>query len=168
MPKKEVTDKKRHVDHREHRYSISEPKNDDPTLVVCPKCEKMAKVFLSDTQPKIEFSVKVVCSNCGFVKQKTTNEREFYWYEDDPSDSFFGYKLWMKTSCCGNSLWAFNHRHLEFIESFVQAELRENPKDNLGYFNSSLVSRLPKWIKSGKNRKRILEGLAKLRALGEL
>lgn len=163
-----MTEKQQFANQREHRYSISEPTVEDPTLVVCPKCEKKAKAFLSDIQPDIGYSARVVCSSCGFTKEKTTNERCFYWYEGEPSDSYFDYRLWMVISCCGNSLWAFNRRHLDFLESFVKAELRENPKDDLGYSNSSLASRLPKWIQSKKNRKQIVECLAKLRSLGGL
>lgn len=39
-----MTEKQRFENQREHRYSISEPTVEDPTLVVCPKCEKKAKV----------------------------------------------------------------------------------------------------------------------------
>jgi hypothetical protein len=32
-------------DNHEHRFVISKPNIDDPTLVVCPKCSGMATVF---------------------------------------------------------------------------------------------------------------------------
>ena len=113
----------------------------------------MARVIFAEQQPEIGYTVKAVCSNCGFSNEKTDTERAFYWQEDEPSDGYFDYRLWLKISCSGNSLWAFNIRHIELLENFVTAELRENPKDDLGYANSSIASRLPKWIKSSKNRK---------------
>ena len=158
-------EKKRYIDYREHRFSISEPTPSDPTLIVCPKCTKMARVILYDQQPEIGYIVKAVCTHCGFTNQKTGAERAFYWHEEEPSDGYFGYRLWLKTPCCGNSLWAFNIRHLELIESYVMAEIRENPKDGLGYANSSIASRLPKWIKSSKNREQVLSCIHKLKQM---
>jgi len=55
-----------------------------------------------------------------------------------------------------------NKRHLDFLETFVRAELRGNPRVELGYANSSLASRLPQWIKADKNRKALLEAIDKL------
>jgi hypothetical protein len=157
--------KKRYIDQREHRYTISVPTVNDPTLIVCPKCTKKARVVLSDAQPDLGHTVKAVCANCGFANEKTITERAFYWHEEEPSDSYFDYRLWLNISCCGHSLWAFNLRHLNLLEEFVSAELRENPKDNLGYANSSITSRLPKWIKSSKNRKQVLTCIQKLKQL---
>jgi len=158
-------DKKRYIDQREHRFTISEPIASDPTLIVCPKCFKMAKVIFAVEQPEIGYTVKAVCTNCGFSNEKTTTEKTFYWQDDEPSDGYFDYRLWLKTSCRGNSLWAFNIRHLELLENFVTAELKENPKDEHGYANSSIASRLPKWIKSSKNRKQVLSCIQKLKQM---
>ena len=64
-------------------------------------------------------------------------------------------------------LWAFNRRHLELLESYVEAKLRERHEDeDQGWANTSLVSRLPAWMKSAKNREEVLKGLARLRELG--
>ena len=161
-----MTDKKRIVDKGEHRFSISIPINEDPTPIKCPQCSQKAFVVLADEKPELGYAVKAVCPNCGFSSQKVTTERKFFWQEDEPSDGFFDYQLWMRVDCCGESLWAFNLRHLEFLEEFVQAELRERPKDGLGHANGSLSSRLPKWIQSGKHRDKLLRCLEKLRALG--
>ncbi|MDY6934102.1 MAG: hypothetical protein SVZ03_07755 [Spirochaetota bacterium] len=62
-------------------------------------------------------------------------------------------------------MWAFNIRHLEFLESYVSARLREREKDErLGWHNSSLASRLPKWLKPAKNREAILKAIYELKA----
>jgi len=158
-------EKKRYIDQREHRFTISKPTASDPTLIVCPKCNKMAKVILTDKQPEIGYKAKAVCSSCGFSNEKTSTERAFYWQEEEPSDGYFDYRLWLKTSCCGNSLWAFNIRHLELLENYVTAELRENPKDENGYANASITSRLPKWIKFSKNREQVLSCIQKLKQM---
>jgi len=161
-----MVEKLRHSDKREHRSTVFEPTMDDPTLVVCPKCNKLGKVFPASQQPSLGYSMKFICTNCSFSNEKTTTERCFYWNDEDPSDSYFQYPLWLKRSCCGHSLWVFNKRHLEFLEGYVGAELRERKKNESGWANSSLASRLPKWIKIAKNRIKIMAGLKKVRELG--
>ncbi len=128
----------------------------------------MAKVFVNKTDQRVESEAKAVCTHCGFSKKTITAERIFYWNADEPSDGYFDYSLWLKMPSCGHSLWAFNKRHLDFLERFVKAEMRENPNDGNGYANSSLASRLPTWIKAGKNRGRLLESITKLNALAVL
>jgi Arc/MetJ family transcription regulator len=61
-------------------------------------------------------------------------------------------------------LWAYNERHLAFLEQYVGATLRET---TLEAGNRSLASRLPRWIKSGQHREEVLAGLRRLRALLE-
>ncbi|MEW9532434.1 hypothetical protein AB0B72_28180, partial [Microbispora sp. NPDC049125] len=40
-------------------------------------------------------------------------------------DPFFGLHLWLQTPCCGNVLWAYNIRHLDLLEGYIGADLRE-------------------------------------------
>jgi len=155
--------KSRFVDQREHRFVISEPTHADPTLIVCPKCSGIARIYPVEKQPQYAYAVRAVCSHCGFCKNKSAAVRCFYWHDENPTDGYFGYQLWLQIPCGKKSLWAFNLRHLKLLEDFVRAELRETPKDGLGYSNSSLTSRLPKWIKSAKNREKVLSCLQKLR-----
>jgi len=86
-------------------------------------------------------------------------------FKENPTDGYFGFDLWLKTSCVGHSLWAFNIKHLEFLESYVSAKLREREEgEKFGWHNSSLASRLPKWIKSSKNREALLKALNELKS----
>ena len=163
------TDKSvRYKEKRLYRFDISEPTMEDPTLVVCPKCEQMARIFPSKEQPKTGHSMRMVCTNCAYTKENVDNVRSYYWHGSGPTDGYFGYALWLKSTCCGEALWVFNKRHLEFLEGFVSAQLRQREKDEkYGWANASLLSRLPKWIKSKKNREKILECLEKLRVLSK-
>ena len=61
------------------------------------------------------------------------------------------------------TLWAYNWRHLDFIEAFVRSMQRERRRDALGWSNRALGSRLPRWMKSAQNRVRILACIEKLR-----
>ncbi|WP_415894562.1 hypothetical protein ACMXYQ_08950 [Neptuniibacter sp. PT34_22] len=149
----------RFKENREHRYTISLPSESEPVLVVCPKCSSKASIV-----PYQEESVRFSCFECGYTSTKSTNIRSFQWYDEDPTDGYFGFNLWLRIDCVGESLWAFNQGHLNFLESYVGANLRERSKDEeLGWRNSSLASRLPKWMKSAKNRDAILKAIGELK-----
>jgi len=144
---------------RESRWTISEPSVDDPTLVKCPKCAAKALIY-----PIAEEVVKAACNNCTYTAERSTRHKACYWYDENPTDGYFGLDLWLQVDCSGNSLWAFNKRHLNILEEFVNADLRQRNMDKQwGWYNSSLISRLPKWIKSSKNRELVSKGLKRLR-----
>ena len=133
----------------------------DEFLVVCPRCASLAKVLpVETTSEKLNTQIfaphRLVCLNC--VYRADWNGREiavggnFDWY--------FQLPLWLETECCGKTLWAYNEKHLNLIEDYVSAKLRERmPKRN-----RTLASCFPKWIKSAKNRDEILRTSGKLRA----
>ncbi|GAB2684509.1 hypothetical protein GCM10027170_14180 [Aliiglaciecola aliphaticivorans] len=150
----------RFKENREHRFTISKPSLDDPVLVVCPKCKSKSSVV-----PHGEDQVRCACFTCGYTVSKSTNQRSFYWHSENPTDGYFGFELWLQTGCVGHSLWAFNLKHLEFLESYVGATLRERkPHEEWGWSNSSLASRLPKWLKSAKNKAQILVAISELKS----
>ena len=59
-------------------------------------------------------------------------------------------------------LFAFNARHLDWIEAFVAAGLRERRRGD-GMANRSIASRLPASVKAGKNREAVLRAIGRLR-----
>ncbi len=140
--------------------ALSRP--DDPVLVVCPKCGSRAAVTLK------EATVTVTCGRCGYANATDpANSRRFDWHGVSPTDGYFGLPLWLQVPCCGESLWAFNRAHIELLASFVGAELRQRQPasgEHGGWRNSSIESRLPRWIKSRKNRDEILKAISFLRA----
>ncbi|MEM7594866.1 MAG: hypothetical protein AAF383_25785, partial [Cyanobacteria bacterium P01_A01_bin.83] len=150
----------RYFDNREHRFDITLPKDNDPILAVCPQCNSKALVL-----PNTKDTVKCVCTKCSFNKTKSNKSRSLGWHMDIPHDGYFGFDLWLQTYCCGHSLYAFTIRHLELLEKYIQADLRERrPSENGWWCNSSVVAKLPKWIKSHKNREQLLKAIEKLRA----
>ena len=104
-----------------------------------------------------------MCHTCGFSKETDGRARSFAWYSENPSDGYFGLDLWLQIRCVGHSLWAFNRRHLDFLEGYVSASLRERERDEYGWRNASLGSRLPKRMTSGSNREEVLEAIRALR-----
>ncbi|RFS86806.1 hypothetical protein D0T12_00510 [Actinomadura spongiicola] len=76
-------------------------------------------------------------------------------------DPYFGQPLWLRADCCGGrTLWAFNERHLDLLEGYVGARLRERGE----YVGMTMVAKLPAWLKSAKHRGEILRVIGRLRA----
>ena len=132
----------------------------DEFLVVCPKCEKMAKVIKTEIgseklSRQLSAPRRVVCQSCVYRNDWRDGSisigASFDWY--------FRLPLWLETECVGETLWAYNRKHLEFIENYVGAKLRERTPNT----NKSLASRLPQWIKRAKNRDAVLKAVGKLK-----
>lgn len=132
----------------------------DEFLVICPKCKGMAKVIpLEIKSNKLNSQLfaprKLVCLNCVF--RDTWNAHQII--TGSNVDWYFRLPLWLQISCCNELLWAYNFKHLEIIEQYVSAKLRERNKKG----RNSFLSKLPKWLKSAKNREEILKAIGKLR-----
>lgn len=63
--------------------------------------------------------------------------------------------------CHKNVLWILNRPHLDFMEQFIAADLREERMPERS--SRRLSSALPRWIISGKNRHNVVRCLKKLR-----
>lgn len=140
----------------------------DELLVACPKCGSMAKVVIDEeefkklSQRKIDkfrnnyFAPRrLICLAClhrDFWKgNQIVTGTNVDWY--------FRLPLWLQISCGSELLWAYNQKHLEMLENYVGAKLRERTIKG----RSSFLSKLPKWIKSAKNRDAILKAIKKLK-----
>lgn len=131
----------------------------DEFLVECPKCKKgckvLPKVASHDTTPLLFQTRNISCHHCGFnmeSKPGIVNTKELH-------DSYFGYKLWLQTPCCSDVLWAYNERHLQWLEDYVAATQREEVPN----INRSMASRLPAWIKESSKRNQVLKAIERLR-----
>ncbi|MBB3734015.1 hypothetical protein [Nonomuraea dietziae] len=72
---------------------------------------------------------------------------------------YAGLELWLQTPCRNHVLWAYDAEHLDFLERYVRAFIREREPNR----NGSLASRLPAWLKDAKNRDLVLARCATLR-----
>lgn len=145
----------------------------DEFLVVCPRCGQKAVV-----KPATEvLPPRFTCLNCGSVRQWTSDKKGVLfskqsgtWPEGqyalgDAADPYFHLSLWLQTSCCGHTLWAFNLRHLQYLRDFVAAKDRHTPpRETKDPLNSLLTSRLPKWMQLARNRDAVLHGIEVLEA----
>ncbi len=98
----------------------------------------------------------ITCEVWGTVK-----DYEVTWtksFKDGTLDPHFGLELWMQPEIKSNTLWLYNLDHLRYLRDYVQATIREDNQRT----KYSLISNLPQWILSAKNRDLIVKKLNNL------
>jgi hypothetical protein len=131
----------------------------DDIDVVCPRCSGHAIVAAQDSEARrsLEGSRRLTCPGCAYSAVWPSRERGSVW--GLPVDPFFRQPLWLRTRWRAHVLWALNRRHLQLLEDFVGADLRERGP---GAGNSTMISRLPLWMKSAKHRQQVLVAIGRL------
>ena len=136
-------------------------------LVVCPRCQGCAIVRPRDAAPATRHRYwphRLVCGHCGLVKDWAGDHRYPMSDYTPPTDPYLGLPLWLQTPCCGRTLWACNPSHLAYVESYVAADLRQRRRHPAyGWSNTSLPSRLPRWLVLRKHRDEVLRAVERLK-----
>ncbi|MCF8248243.1 MAG: hypothetical protein K9J37_23660 [Saprospiraceae bacterium] len=135
-------------------------------LVVCPNCEGKAIVKTGELiYPRCDVKeVRVICLKCGYNKQlEHAAGKGKYLVSGAPIDPFFQLPVWLQGDFGDHLLWAYNMEHLQFLEQHIRADLRE--RNGQETYNSSLGSRLPKWMTAKKNREAVLKVIEKLKGV---
>ena len=140
----------------------------DEVIVVCPRCSRMAKVVRppGDTTPYYQVfgPRRLVCSSCGYtrdhpgVRVVSSPGRRL-----PVGDPFFGVPLWLQLPTRHGVLWAYNLRHLTFIERFVAAHIRERASFYDTRQKMTMIAKLPAWLKHRGNREENLRTIARIR-----
>jgi len=158
------TDRERFREHGERRLDFI-----DEVLVECPRCQECAvhrPVGPVEDRPgaMIFAPRRLVCSSCGYTKDWA--ERSLVGLSStEPFDDYFALPIWLQERCGGEVIWAYNERHLSFLESYLGARLRERSADpEHGWSNRSMASRLPAWMKKASARDDVVRALSKMRA----
>jgi transcription elongation factor Elf1 len=155
-------------------------KNDIQTYVSKLSCTNCGFRTVSDNTT-IELSVKANCNNCGekIRYNEEVNEKKDQIsirckkckviHKFDPKVSEYKsfqplidtFGLWYNEDFKGNHFWALNDDHLEYIEEYIKADLRERNRKNRPA--ASLAEKLPQFIKSAKNREALLKLISKMK-----
>jgi hypothetical protein len=145
-------------------------------LVQCPRCGKRAEVRpIPPKDPAAKAPTgyaevftprRLACLHCGYTREtdnrvERNGRRVREIRPQEGKDWYFHRPLWLQAGCCGELLWAFNRDHLEYMEGFVGAGLREEAFPM--YTNSTMMSRLPRWMKLARNREEVLGCIRKLK-----
>lgn len=122
--------------------------------VVCPACAKkaLAKVNIETN------TVRLYCLNCGYNKEISTKLSPNATIMMAAHD-YFGASLWLQSSFKNDVFFAYNGAHLDYLERYISANLREH--NDRSHF--TLLEKLPKFYHEAKNRPRLLKIIAKLK-----
>jgi hypothetical protein len=127
----------------------------------CDNCGKSISVEIPN-QKEPSKQVTIPCPHCGITRTfEPRNEPYRLVYKSTggiATDPVFNLPLWLQVEVKGNHFWAYNRRHLQDIKSYVQARLRE--RQSQGY--TTMVERLPQFIKEAKNREAIIKAIEQL------
>ncbi|MEW9555880.1 hypothetical protein [Nonomuraea sp. NPDC050783] len=151
-------------DRRERKYGYDFI---DEVLVRCPRCDGCAVVLARPGSPEdgeaapgvMDPHRRLHCPGCGYCKDEQAGPAVV----GGPVDPFFRRPVWLQASCRGHVLWAYNARHLDLLETYVAAKLRERGRLAAGA-PASLVERLPTWLKAARNRAEVLRTIERLRS----
>ena len=133
----------------------------DDIDVVCPHCGCHAVVRAEPVEGAfaMHWPRRFVCTGCVTASQWQPRGGSSSW--GGPVDPYFRLPLWLQAQCCGGrTLWAFNEAHLAVLAGYVGAKLRERDPQRPGM---TMVARLPRWLKSARNRDEVLRTLTRLR-----
>ncbi|WP_241779738.1 hypothetical protein [Streptomyces natalensis] len=109
----------------------------------------------------------LLCELCGTTRDWTAERRGNALVAatlGGSNDPFFELPLWLQAPCCNKLLWAYNGGHIDVLEAYIAARLRER----VGFPTMSMLDRLPAWMKKAGNRTAILRALQRLRHQLEL
>ena len=117
-----------------------------------------------EDEAKQHFSVlHVACPYCGATMpgevHKTAEAFSYIADIQNGREPYFGLELWFLTSFQGKPVWALNREHLAYLIDYLSADLREKP---LGRAKKTQSDSLPTFMKTAKNRERIVKLLKKM------
>ncbi len=122
-------------------------------VVVCPTCAKKA---IAKVNPETK-TARLFCLHCGCNKETTTAIKNGT--INMPAHQYFQVELWLQAPFKKDIFWAYNDKHLEYLERYISATIREH-KDRSGF---TLLEKLPKFYHEAKNRDGLLKIIAKLK-----
>ena len=109
----------------------------------------------------------VVCPYCGATMSgKVHKTAEAFSYSAEirgGKEPWFGLELWFLTSFQDKPVWALNREHLAYLIGYLSADLREKPAGK--NVRRTQADHLPTFMKTAKNRERIVKLLKKLQAV---
>jgi len=120
-------------------------------LVVCPRCRKKATVNKQGEDGSV-----LSCFECYYTSSKCLSDEDRK--DSITTDYWFGQELWLVGSIKNDVFWANNYEHLDYMKQYISSGLRQ--RNNRAFF--TLVEKLPGFIKSAKNRERLLKLIVKL------
>ncbi len=157
-------------------YELKHSDFTDEIAIVCPRCAAKATVkgpgLYKEGTDNLTYCV---CIHCGYNQKYRDKKADIIYTSSNNNvsgykfkllggevDPFFHHPLWYSASYSAGTIWAYNLAHLEVIETFIASKNRS--RNGLPYQNSSIASRLPKWMSAAKHRDAVLKVIKELKA----
>lgn len=126
--------------------------------VRCPKCEAQAVAWMiavgikgTYREPMVKWgAARIVCGRRGFSR-------------DVPVEESDAYELWYVTEFDGHRLWAENRERLDLLIEWLSGDGRIRKRS---LFERAYLEALPKWLRTRRDRARILERPERMREAG--
>ncbi len=131
--------------------------------VKCRECHAQLRRSAPWTGPWKKLAMH--CEHCGDTCEYEASITKHYLNKGQMTDQVFGLPLWLQKEFRGELFWAYNYEHLTELRDYISAKLRErgiNPYSNTIRKNSTMISRLPAYIKKAGNRVELLKLIAYL------
>jgi ssDNA-binding Zn-finger/Zn-ribbon topoisomerase 1 len=130
--------------------------------IVKRSCDNCGKPFeiAAPYNKKIVEELTIPCPNCRIVRtlKARNDEYKLVYKNTGIGDPVFNLPLWLQCDIRGNQFWAYNREHLNEIRSYVSSRLRERQTMS----PTTMVERLPNFIKEARNRETIVKAIDKL------
>lgn len=115
---------------------------------------------------------RIACGACGAIRSwpptgKKAGPKTVRLDAHGGVDPYLGEPLWLQTPCRGHLLWAWNGRHLDELERWIGADLRERtrtPGPAATDRHETMLESLPDWMTAAAARDDVMQGLARLRS----
>jgi len=133
----------------------------------CSHCERFFRVEI----PKEKHQFKVLnvnCPHCDTLNSGKVQKSNKPWYDrthyqKPATDIIFGYPLYFLDYLDNKPIWALNREHLQYLIDYIEADLRESPREGrIPYSVKGHSYQLPKFMKLAKNRDKVLKILRQL------
>ncbi|MBX0289204.1 hypothetical protein K3G63_02070 [Hymenobacter sp. HSC-4F20] len=126
----------------------------------CNNCGSTIDYTAPELKERIN-KINIKCPACSALQELQPRNEQYqiqYKSTSKVNDPIFSLPLWLQTEVKGNLLWAYNRRHLQDIKEYVESKLRERQTTRY----TTMVERLPTFIKVAKNRSAILKVVERL------
>lgn len=129
----------------------------------CIRCERWFNIEVTDEKKITHKASHIECPHCGTVNDVELHKKLAYrgYYPDirEGRDPVFDMELYFLDYIRGKVLWAVNREHLNYLISYISADLRVKP-GNVPLKTAS--HSIPAYIKNAKNRELVVRTLTKL------
>lgn len=126
----------------------------------CDNCGREFETTVPGQKKKVD-EITIACPHCGIVRSYKPKHEEYklgYDNKGQASDPIFNLPLWFQAYVRGDLFWAYNRDHLSEIKAYVTSKLRERQTTT----HTTMVERLPNFIKDAKNRETLVKVIERL------